>query len=168
MPTDGAGGPTPRARFDVLPRTTVVLRLVTIHDKFLPNGPDDLPVGEVFVPTDSDKKEAAERGARVLVSVWEHGVTTEEEASNIRRADAAAAGRPAPEFVPRWFFTSAIEDAGPERLRVLHDPRPEEDGPGALGHAGIAGLERVPQEPKHIWRAMLDRVATSAKRSPHG
>ena len=134
MPTDGSGAPPGRARFDALPRESVVLRLVTINDKFLPNGPDDLPVGELFVPTRVDKEEAESRGAPVLVSVWEHGVTTQEEAAAVRRADAGAVGREAPVFVPRWFCTGDIEDAG------TGGRGPESGGgPGGSGRGNPAG-----------------------------
>lgn len=145
-----------------------MLRLVTVKEVFLPKGVEGFPVGEAFVPTKSDKDEADARGRPVLVSVWEHGVTTADQAAAIRRADAERDGRSPGEFVPWWLKTADVEDAGttPDRVRVLHDPRPKEDGAGAVGHAGIKGLERVSGERKTEWRAMLDRLAEKARRDP--
>ncbi len=160
----------PRTRFERLPRESFVFRLVTINETFLPKGAE-FPVGQAFAPTDADEKEATERGAPVLVSVWEHGVTTTEQAAAIRRADAEAAGRPAREYRPYWLGTAQIEDSGPpSRLGVLHDPRPLADGPGADGHAGITGLGRSPEERKgegkKAWKEMLDKLAENSRREP--
>lgn len=121
----GPATPPTRVPLERLNRESFVFRLVPLKDVFLPNGPDGLPTYEAFRPTRQDEREAEARGRPVLVSVWEHGVTTVEQASTLRRADAERDGRIPGESLPRWLATADIEDASAERLRVLHDPRPE-------------------------------------------
>lgn len=158
----------PRQPNEQLPRDAVVLRLVTLKDVFLPHGRDDLPIGAAFAVTEADRQEGQERDRPAMVSVWEHPITTVEQATSIRRADAAAAGRDSTtEFVPFWLNVAQVIDCGPvDRLRVLADPRPPTDGPGAEGHSGIEGLDRRPGEARLIVKEMLDKIAVAATRTP--
>jgi len=40
------------------------------------------------------------------------------------------------------------------RLRIVRDPDPTITGPGAEGHCGIEGLDRLPGTPRHIVKTL--------------
>lgn len=122
----------------------------------LPKPPRDFvadeyrPSSAVFEPSSEEKASAP-----VRVSVWDAERTSPSEAAEFRserpllvlRADAAA----------------KVVAAG-ERIRVVYDPLTDADAaalPGADGHAGIEGLERIAGQPKVEWRAKLERVAAA-------
>ena len=143
-----------RTRFSQLEDTAVVFRLVTVKP-FIPEGAE-FPVGEAFRPSNSDKAEAEKRKRAPLVSVWEHGVTSEEE---------ARAFRPGRETKIYYLRVGDVVAVDRHRISVLADPL--DDGrPGAEGHCGIEGLHRPKGEQKTQYRCLLDKIAGCCLQEP--
>jgi hypothetical protein len=124
-----------------------VLRLPVPPNDFTPDGWK--PTHQELEPSADDKRDAAEHGRPVRISVWDAALTTAGEARAFRSrpviaiaalvADARAAGA-----------TAVVYD----NLRP-----PDSDKPGAAGHAGIEGLDRAKGEPKVGWRTRLQKIA---------
>jgi hypothetical protein len=113
------------------------------------------PTGDAFRPSEADKKEAQERGAPVRVSVWDLSLTTIPQARSFRMTHEGQRA-----FALQVEAVMKVQAQMREpRLRVVADPRPEQDGPGAIGHCGIEGLDRPPQGKKVLQRALLDALA---------
>lgn len=137
MPPPGVN----RARFDPLDAVADVLRVGIVGKEYLP---DDavLPTDAFFAPTSEDKKEAAERGQRVMLSCYDRGLTTLAEARAIRLRDLAE-DTPTRAFALRVAEIRQVGQAEGIPLDVVDDGHdPEVEGPGAEGHCGIVGLDR--------------------------
>lgn len=98
------------------------------------------PVPGTFEPSSEDKRQAAERGLPVLLSVWDRALVA---VKDVRRDAAERA------FV---FTVAALARVDHERLAAFRDEPP-------VGHCGIAGLERSKGEDRNQWRALLSRLA---------
>jgi hypothetical protein len=139
-----------------LPVATHVLRLPRPPKDF--NADKWAPDWEVLKPSTGDEKDAEQRGKPVRVSVWDGHRTT------INQARAFRAGAT---IVLRLEVREVLEVAEATRheLCVVYDPLkpPDDDHPGADGHAGIEGLRRAQMEPRPEWKARLQRLADRAK-----
>jgi len=139
---------------DALPPDRTVLRIVRNVPVFVPAGMR-FPTGDAFRPSEADKKEAEERLAPVRVSVWDLAFTTVQQARAFRTTDEGHRA-----FALQVAAVMKVQAQMREpRLRVVADPRPDHDGPGAIGHCGIEGLDRPPQGKKVLQRALLDALA---------
>lgn len=132
-------------------------------DRFWPPG-QTFPNGEMaFQLSTPDKEEGERRGREPLASVWDYDLTTVAEAKAFRPGKPTRAC---------WLWVHAVCSVAPGRLRVLADPRPATDGPGAEGHCGIAGLHPLPEESgkraplKGNWKEMMDRLAQQVLVNP--
>lgn len=135
--------------------TGVVFRLATIKNTFPPDS-EKLHVLHLEL-SENDKRHAAERGAPALLSVFDAARTTVVQAEAIR-------GVPEPSlaFGLRVPEVRSLTVPGMRRpLRVVRDPLepPLSDVPGAEGHCGIEGLERLPGEDRKIYRELRVRLA---------
>jgi hypothetical protein len=124
-----------------------VLRLPLPPNDFTPDGWK--PSHREFEPSGGDKRHAIEHGRPVRVSVWDHALTTIEQARAFRGRTVIAI-RAATADVRSAGATDVVYDR-------LHPP--ESDQPGAAGHAGIEGLDRAAGEPKVAWRTRLQKIA---------
>jgi len=122
--------------------------------------PDFVPEGwratwQHFEPSTRDKEQAVLRGKPVRVSVWDGTLTSIEQARAFRQE---------PTLVLRLSVQDVLDVAARTKhpLHVVYEPLqpPDNARPGADGHAGIEGLEKVPGQPKTIRRAMLDALAS--------
>ena len=134
----------------------LVFRLIREDvSRFIPQGQSGFN-GEAFTPSDTDKKDADELGTPVRVSVWETTVTTVEQARAFR------GGMPCRAFRLQVSEVLSVRAKWPNeaaRLRVVHDPLPKGDGPGADGHCGIEGLDRPPGVGRLVFKAIRDELA---------
>jgi hypothetical protein len=135
--------------------TGVVFRLATIKHTFPPDS-SKLHVVHLDL-SENDKAHAAERGVSPLLSVFDGSRTTVKQAEAIRGVPlpSIAFGLRVPEIrsveVPRMR----------QRLRVLRDPLEPHlaEFPGADGHCGIAGLDRLPGEDRKVYKELRVRLA---------
>lgn len=142
---------------ELLPEQSV-FRLVRQTDRFIPAGKPGLN-GAAFEPSSDDKAEAEAHQQPVRVSVWETLLTT---------VIQAQAFRAVPDTIPYRLSVSDVvatkEKLQPNgRLRVVADPL-NDPKPGANGHCGIEGLDRLPSEGGLIYKALRDELALKAQR----
>lgn len=135
--------------------TGVVFRLATITHAFPPDS-ETLHVLHLEL-SENDKRQAAERGTPALLSVFDTARTTIAQAETIRgiAAESLAFGLQVPDI------RSLLVPEMRQPLRVVRDPLepPLGDFPGADGHCGLAGLERLPGESRSIYRKLRVRLA---------
>ena len=135
--------------------TGVVFRLATIKHTFPPDS-EKLHVLHLEL-SENDKRHAAERGAPPLLSVFDATQTTVAEAEAIRGVpdESLAFGLRVPEV--RSLTISGMR----QPLRIVRDPLepPLSAKPGANGHCGIEGLERLPGEDRKVYRELRVRLA---------
>lgn len=132
--------------YERVPPETVVFRLVSINRlEFVP--PDtarELPLPAAFEPSDDDKKDSVP-----LLTVWDRGRTSIQQAKMIRNCDR----EPAKAFAlhAHDVETKVVFHDGSNPLRVVRDPL---DLPkaGANGHCGISGLVKKPGEEKKWYK----------------
>lgn len=131
-----------------------VFRLVRDIPRFVPHGMR-FPNGDAFRPSQMDEDDAEQTGKPVRVSVWDLELTTVPQARAFRSTNDVQ--RP---FALRVSDVAKVRQQMQEaRLRVVADPLDEGDGPGAAGHCGIEGLDRLPGGQKKVQRAILDALA---------
>jgi hypothetical protein len=135
--------------------TGVVFRLATIKHTFPPDS-ERLHVVHLDL-SENDKAHAAERGIAPLLSVFDGSRTTVKQADAIRGVPlpSLAFGLRVPEI-------RSVEVSGMrQNLRVLRDPLdpPLAELPGADGHCGIGGLDRLPGEDRKIYKELRVRLA---------
>ena len=136
-----------------LPGEAVVMRVLRrIAEHFPQNG--NGPSRTAFRLTTTDYIDAARRGIPPLLSVFDQRRTTLAQARALRGCHDATAV-----FGLRVSDVIGIQVAGRPALRVVEDPLPSERGPGAEGHAGIAGLEVLPKQPKHLLKQVQQLLA---------
>ena len=117
------------------------------------------PSYEDFQPSSGDKKHAEACGKSVRVSVWDHALTTVEEAKAFRASPALAV----------VVENRAIEQIAQQRqlpaLRTVYDSLtpPENEMPGGAGHAGIEGLDKATGLSKLQRRELQDDLAARAR-----
>jgi hypothetical protein len=133
----------------------VVFRLATIKHTFPPES-EKLHVVHLDL-SENDKAHAAERGTPPLLSVFDGGRTTVRQAEMIR-------GVPLPSlaFGLRVSEVRSVEVPGMrQKLRVLRDPLdpPLAELPGADGHCGLEGLDRLPGEDRKVYKELRVRLA---------
>ncbi|HET9228500.1 MAG TPA: hypothetical protein VFR31_17620 [Thermoanaerobaculia bacterium] len=135
--------------------TGVVFRLATIKHTFPPDS-EKLHVLHLEL-SENDKRQAAERGAPALLSVFDAARTTVSQAEAIRGVpeESLAFGLRVPEV------GSLTVPGMRQPLRIVRDPLepPLSAMPGAEGHCGIEGLERLPGEDRKIYRELRVRLA---------
>ena len=133
----------------------VVFRLATIKHTFPPDS-EKLHVLHLEL-SENDKRQAAERGMPALLSVFDAAQTTVAQAEAIRGVpeESLAFGLRVPEV------RSLAVPGMRQPLRILRDPLepPLSAMPGAEGHCGIEGLERLPGEDRKIYRELRVRLA---------
>lgn len=135
--------------------TGVVFRLATIKHNFPPES-EKLHVLHLEL-SENDKRQAAERGGPALLSVFDATRTTTSQAETIRGIpdESLAFGLRVPEV-------RSLEILGMRQpLRIVRDPLepPLADLPGAEGHCGVEGLERLPGEDRRVYRELRVRLA---------
>ena len=135
--------------------TGVVFRLATIKHNFPPES-ERLHVLHLEL-SENDKKQAAERGGPALLSVFDAARTTVAEAEEIRGVpdESLSFGLRVPKVL------SLAIPGMRQPLRIVRDPLepPLADLPGAEGHCGIEGLERLPGEDRRVYRELRVRLA---------
>ncbi len=130
----------------------VVFRLFSLN--FVPDG-QRYPNGEAFAPSDVDKADAKKRGIPIRVSVWDRDMTTPLQAKSIWGIN-----KPAIAFALRVSDVIQLRtDRGWSRLSIVSDPLEDSDIPGAEGHCGFEGLDRMKGEPRIEYKTLLDEVA---------
>lgn len=139
MSTPADGSPVPGERR--------VLRLPVSPKDFTPDG--WRPTHQELEPSTEDKSYAAVQGRPVRVSVWDATLTSIAEARAFRGRQIIVIG------------AVAADVCGAGAAAVVYDrlEPPASEKPGAAGHAGIEGLERVSGEPKTAWRTRLQKIA---------
>ena len=135
--------------------TGVVFRLATIKHTFPPDS-EKLHVLHLEL-SENDKRQSAERGTPALLSVFDAAWTTVAQAEAIRGVaqESLAFGLRVPEV--RSLTVSGMR----QPLRIVRDPLepPLSTLPGAEGHCGLEGLERLPGEDRKIYRELRVRLA---------
>jgi len=132
----------------------VVFRLARVTDDFPPDTPK---LKSVHLELSSRDRLHAERtGRSALLSVFDVERCTVAQARTIWGGDAESS---AFGFEVKEIRILRVEGLPP--LRVLRDPLdpPESELPGAVGHCGIAGLERPAGAPKMLYRELRTRLA---------
>ncbi len=135
--------------------TGVVFRLATIKHTFPPDS-ERLHVVHLDL-SENDKAHAAECGIAPLLSVFDGSRTTVSQAEAIRGVPlpSLAFGLRVPEI-------RSVEVPGMrQKLRTLRDPLDPPLGqlPGADGHCGIEGLDRLPGEDRKVYKELRVRLA---------
>ena len=135
--------------------TGVVFRLATIKNNFPPDS-EKLHVLHLEL-SENDKRQASERDSSALLSVFDVTRTTIAQAEAIRGVseESLAFGLRVPEV--RSLSIPGLR----QPLRIIRDPLepPLSAMPGAEGHCGIEGLERLPGENRRVYRELRVRLA---------
>jgi hypothetical protein len=140
----------------------VVFRLATVKHTFPPHSAK-LHVIHLEL-SENDKRQAGERGASPLLSVFDGSRTTVAEAELIRGISAESLA-----FGLRVLEIRSLDVPGMRQpLRVLRDPLdpPAAYLPGADGHCGIEGLDRRPGEDRKVYKELRVRLADLSFRYP--
>jgi hypothetical protein len=124
-----------------------VLRLPVPPKDFIPGGWK--PTHQELEPSGDDKRDAAEHGGPVRVSVWDAALTTAAEARAFRSRPVIAIAA----------LVAGVRAAGATAVVYDNLRPPDSEKPGAAGHAGIEGLDRAKGEPKIAWRTRLQKIA---------
>lgn len=114
----------------------IVFRSVKVCETFPPDARQPLP--GALRPTNADVDEGLARGEPAMLSSWQRGVATLAQAFAMRPSAVPSSYR-----TVQWLVEDirCIDGMRKDtKLEVLEDPLPEERGPGADGHRGIAGL----------------------------
>ena len=130
--------------------TGVVFRLATIRHNFPPDS-QKLHVLHLEL-SENDKRQAAERGTPALLSIFDATRTTVAQAEAIRGVPDESLA-----FGLRVQEVRSLTIPGMRQpLRVVRDPlEPPLSGmPGAEGHCGLEGLERLPGEDRRVYREL--------------
>ena len=135
--------------------TDSVVRLRPQRASF-PDGPAKAQWDD-FVPSTDEKDDAERTGDPILVSVWNEAATKLDQARAIYARPSSLAFRLA---VAALEGVEALD--GATRLTVLTDPYVDDPRLGAVGHCGVAGLDRRKGEPRPAHRDFLDRIAACA------
>ena len=146
-PTDG----------ELVPESSELLRL--------PRWPRDFdpvrwrPSYEDFQPSSTDKEHAKSCGKPVRVSVWDHSLTTVDQAREFRNVRAIVV------VISNQSIVDMARERGLPGLCAVYDSLapPDSEKPGAAGHAGIEGFGKETGLTKLQRRALLDDVASRAK-----
>ncbi len=142
---------------ELVPDTSELLRL--------PRSPRDFdpahwrPSYEDFQPSSTDKNQAVALGKPVRVSVWDHEFTTVEEARSFRAAPALVV------VVENGAIAQIARQQQLAALRTVYDSLapPDNEMPGAAGHAGIEGLDKTTGLSKLQRRELLEDIAGRAR-----
>ncbi len=124
-----------------------LLRLPTPPKDFVPGG--WTPTYLEFQPSSEDRRDAEKRGTAIRVSVWDETLTT---------AEQVLAFRATPTLVLQGRVGAVLECDGGVRA-IVYDRLDDIEKPGALGHVGMEGLDRPPNQPRTEWRERLQRIA---------
>lgn len=117
-----------------------VFRSIKVKEHFPPDAAKPLPLAMRL--TEIDIADGKERGVPALFSTWDCSMTTVAQ-SFVMRQKTNPTAHPDDYRTVRWCAARVREIGAVElnlKLDVLHDPRPQSDGPGAAGHCGISGL----------------------------
>jgi len=147
-----------------MPDDSVELEVTDVTFKFSPVAGTFVPAGQspqngtLFTPSTNDKEDAKKRGTNVRVTVWDRALTTVEQAKTIysrysQHQEVVAYGLA---LVDVMTIKKLCKN---ERLRIVHDPLPVNEGPGHDGHCGFEGLNRQPNENKKAHKTLLDELA---------
>jgi hypothetical protein len=144
----------------LVPETSELLRL--------PRWPRDFdpahwrPSYEDFQPSSTDKKQAEARGKPVRVSVWDHGLTTVEQARSFRATPALVV------IVENRAIAELAQQRRLAELRTVYDllSPPDNEMPGAAGHAAIEGLDKTTRLSKLQRRELQEDIARRARLHP--
>lgn len=135
-----------RKRFEALPSSAVVFRLARRNNKnFYPDETRDFPTYSVFNVSRDDREEAKLLGRSPAISVYEHGLTTVEEAVAIRKDQPGTNG----------VVYLTVSDVSECHTDVVPPCQPLETyaspldtvAPGSHGHSAIEGIERPGSKP---------------------
>jgi hypothetical protein len=135
---------------------STVFRLVRDEERYIPIG-SSFPNGEAFAPSSADKSEAQQRGCPIRVSVWDRARSTVAQARAIYQGKVLTV---AYALYVRDIAALRVALDRP-RLRVVRDELPT-DEPGADGHCGIEGLDRLSGESRQATKTLLDELARRA------
>src|SRR5882724_301464 len=145
MPEDG----------EELDASARVLRLVPRTNAFLPEGAR-FPTLEAFTPSSDEEHDALRTHKPVRVSVWDRSRTSIDQAVRLRgRRDVV------PFELPVWKVVEVRQRLNVPQLKVVRDPDPTLEGPGADGHCGIEGIvkgDNIPNARKSLKELKLELV----------
>lgn len=144
-----------------LPAVAVVLRVMAPKPQFAPveaHAPAD-----AFRPNSGDKEQAKKTGEPVRVSVWDQALTSLAQIHAMRGLAEAYTYRLAVDDV-----TQLAQSLPHARLRVVYEvlDEPLRSRPGAEGHGGIEGLDRLPGEANDLYQERLRQIAKLARFAP--
>ena len=137
----------------LVPEDHRVLRLPSPPRDFVPDE-GWKPTHLVVQPSDRDVQEAHATGKPVRVSVFDLELCTLEEAQAFRTRETLAYAA----------TVAAIVAAGATAVVYDRLPAPDNQRPGAAGHAGIEGLERPKGGDRAVHKARLDAIAETFAR----
>jgi hypothetical protein len=131
-----------------------VLRLPAPPKEFVPE--NWRPTWLEFNPSSEDKRHAEQTRRPVRVSVWDATLTTPAQALAFRGRETIIIG---------GTVAAAIAGGATTIVYDLLLP-PQNELPGADGHAGIEGLLRPEGETKQQWKDRLQRIADAFALEP--
>jgi hypothetical protein len=144
-------------RFSELPDSAFIFRLVNPNSHFLPAG-IELPLPGWFEPSSGDVEEAAGRGRRPGLSVWnKHQAEVEQVKQLLARPDAMAFGLIVHDC-------KQIGQRHERELTVVADPADQHaPAPGWDAHSLIEGLKRPAEVTKQAHRDLLTDLSRACQ-----
>ncbi len=144
-----------RPRFTRLDDGDFVFRLAVVGRDFVPDG-CRVPLPRWWELTEKEKA-ALDSGERSGATVWDHDLTTVDQARCFR----FDSGDDAPETKAFGLGVGRLRSIGvghDRPLDVVADPHPS-GGPGADGHSIVEGLRRPRGSPRTSHRSLLTDLA---------
>ena len=144
-----------------MPTGTVVLRAMAPKPLFAPV--EAHAPAEAFAPNSGDRAQAKKTGEPVRVSVWDQAFTSLAQVLVMRGIPEVYAYELAVDSV-----TQLARSLPSVRLRVVYEvlDEPLRSQPGAEGHGGIEGLDRLPGEANDLYQERLRQIAKLARFVP--